>query len=140
MTGAEAPFSVGDISSMFMCALVLVGQAATMAKNRRDDQASMKKRVADRATSEATEAATVKSLSESFDRMSASITELAKLYRTHELECSSWRSAMETKYGAIIKTQTEMLRNMENYGRQMTNLAVQLAPGPAIELSANRRR
>lgn len=123
-----------------MVVLVGVGQVVTWIVMFRSGKKEDLKKAADEAAKRTAEATGIKELAAANDRIASSLESLDKWTRSHELSDTKWQSAAEEIMKQQTRTNADMARMLENVQRQLSNLALGLAPTEASEVLPNMPR
>ena len=88
------------------------------------------------------ETAEVRSVAGELSRVATALENEVRRSTERAIDCAGWRARIEEVVKQLAEGQTTMARTQEGLQRQITNLAVNLAPSDAIALpiSTSRRR
>lgn len=130
-------FTAGDGIALAALVFVAAGSIVSWVRGVLASRRAAVKAGEQRAATDATDLAAIKALAVSQERIAKALENLADLYRTHEVECAQFRGKIEESHTTLTKTQADIGRNLENLQRQVTNVALRLAPSDAQKLAAN---
>ena len=127
--------SAGDWIALGALALMLIKELAAALRGR-----------SRRAADEARKDDTVETLRSELDRIAAAMEAQAGQHKAHEIDCARRWGGTEEKVSSLVGAYERLALSGEGLQRQITNLALRLAPQPeAAEgegamASARRRR
>lgn len=126
--------TVGDYTNVGMLALVGIGNVVTWIM-------VATKSATDRAASSATETAAIDNLTKEFSRMAGAWEGLSGEFQKHLREDIDYHARSDEIMKQLAEAQSTMARTIENQQRQITSLALGLAPeGEARAVPPNRVR
>jgi len=138
-TIAPQVFSTGDLIALLMLVVVAGGQVVAWIVGLVKGLRGSEKMAAARATASAQESAAVNAVAGALDKIAKEFKEQNARYQSHEVECAAWRGQMGQLTQELVKTNADMARAIEGMQRQITNVALGIAPSGPVELPANTR-
>lgn len=129
-----------DPTNTAMVVLVGAGQIVTWIVMFRSGRKSEIKEAAKKAAAETGEATGITALAKANERIATTLESLDKWARNHEIADTRWQAAAEQIMKQQANSATDMTRMMEGLQRQLTNLALGIAPAEAQALPPNRRK
>lgn len=134
------PSAGADPTSVGMLIVVGVGQLVTWLVMLRSGQKQENRRAAKDGADQASETANIRELAQSYARVASALESLEGWARNHDLADTRWQSGAEQIMKQQAATASDMQRMLEGLQRQLSNVALGLAPATAAEIPANRAR
>lgn len=141
VTAADVLQTWGTIAAIALAALVGSGQIAGWVASLLGMRRNARKAGESDGKAEATTAAAIDRLAEANGRIADSLEALQKWSREHELSDTRWQTELSAAHRQAVETQAAIARTLDGVQRQLTNMALGLAPeGAAREIPPNMRR
>lgn len=129
-----------DPTNAAMVVLVGVGQIVTWIVMFRSGRKSEIRDAADKAAQQTAESAGIKDLAKANGQIAEALEKLSAWTQAHEISDARWQSSAEQILKQHAETQSRIAGSMENLQRQLTNLALGLAPTEATPIPSTRGR
>lgn len=134
------PPSLSEITSAGSLLLMGAGQVVTWWLIVRDDKSAAITRSRQEGASQAAEAASIDKLAEANERIATALEKLEAWARDHELSDERrWAAHAEIQKSQSV-TNDRLTNIAEDLARRITNIALDKAPGPVMEIPARRGR
>jgi hypothetical protein len=137
---AAQAISPGDLAAYLMLGVVTAGQVAGWVASILKATRGAVKEGAAEASAGAAEMAEVKSVAGELARVATALEDEVRRSTDRAIDCAGWRARIEEIVKQLADGQATMARTQEGLQRQITNVALRLAPSDAVTLPLNTTR